>query len=190
VGLGASDAVGIGALPLTEGYVYEIERRFEALPADVDLHNLGISGARIEDIVAQERDPAIAADPDVVTLWTGANDLVGGADPEVFAAALDALLAALVSETRATVYVGDLPDLTQAPLFVLFPDPDVTTARVAAFNDRIATVVAARGCVLVRLSAFPVVDDLFFFDGFHPNNAGHEQLAAAYWAEIAPRLPE
>lgn len=67
-------------------------------------------------------------------------------------------------------------------------DPDVTAGRVADFNDRIEAAVAAAGGVLVRLSEVELTDDMFFVDGFHPNNRGYERLADAFWAEIAARL--
>ncbi len=186
--LGASDAVGIGALPLTKGYVFLLEERLFGLPADVTFQNEGISGAKIGTIVRDELPAALASDPDVVTIWTGANDLVGGADPDAFAAQLATLLSELTTNTAALIFVGDLPDLTQAPIFKATPDKDVTPARVTAFNDRIAATVAAAGCVLVRLSDVTLTDDMFFVDGFHPNNAGYVLLADAYWSEMAPRL--
>ena len=58
---------------------------------------------------------AIADDPDLITVWTGSNDLIAGRDPAVFAAQLGQMLTDLRQRTRATVYVADLPDLTQAP---------------------------------------------------------------------------
>ncbi len=188
VALGASDAVGIGAVPLTKGYVYDLQGDLEALPANTALVNLGINGAEIGQIVAEELPTALAADPDVVTLWTGANDVVGGADPVAFGVALDQCLGALENGTHALVFVGDLPDLTQAPRFVNDPDPDVTPARVQAFNDQIATAVQAHGYVLVHLASAVLTSDLFFVDGFHPNNDGYAQIAAAFWAEMRPRL--
>jgi lysophospholipase L1-like esterase len=188
VGLGASDAVGIGAFPLSNGYVYVLAEDMESVADTVSLTNLGINGARIGEIIADELPDAIDADPDVVSLWTGANDLIGGDDPDDFASALDALLGALDTQTDAQVFVADLPDLTQAPLFQLSPDPDVTEDRIAAFNARIAQAAQAHGFRLVRLSAMAPSNDLFFLDGFHPNNAGHAKIAEAFWTEMAPRI--
>jgi lysophospholipase L1-like esterase len=188
VGIGASDAVGIGALPLSEGYVPQLAEAMRGTGVEVTLLNLGINGAHVDDMVASELTAAVDASPDIVTVWTGANDLIGGDDPDAFAAQLDTLLRTLKTSTTAEVFVGDLPDLTQAPRFRNNPDPDVTLARVAAFNQRIADTVAATGCVLVLLSAIPFDDSMFWIDGFHPSNAGHDELTTAFFAEIAPRL--
>jgi lysophospholipase L1-like esterase len=188
VGLGASDAVGIGAIPFSDGYVYLIAGHLRDLGAEVTLQNLGINGAKIDQIVDEALPAAVAAQPRVVTLWTGANDVIGGRDPTAFGLALDGMLGRLEAETPALVAVGDLPDLTQAPIFRDDPDPDVTVERIAAFNAEIEAAVQAHGAVLVRLSALPLSDSLFFLDGFHPNDAGHQAIAEAYWAELAPRL--
>lgn len=186
--LGASDAVGIGAVPLSKGYVPTLADDMRSAGFTVTLDNLGINGAHVGDIVDQELPQALADDPDVVTLWTGANDVVSGDSPDAFAAQLSVLLGALADGTHARVYVADLPDLTQEPLFRDGSDPDVTKARVDAFNDRIHAAVAAAGFVLVRLSDIPPRDDLVWVDGFHPNNAGHAAIADAFWAKIAPDL--
>jgi lysophospholipase L1-like esterase len=160
----------------------------EAAGFATTLNNLGISGARVGDMIDDELPDALASEPDVVTVWTGANDLIGGDDPDAFALELRALLGQLVAGTDATVYVGNLPDLTQAPLFRDGSDPDVTKARVDAYNARIAQAVADTGCVLVLLSTVELTDDLTWIDGFHPSNEGHALLADVFWTEIAADL--
>jgi hypothetical protein len=68
--LGASDAVGFGASPLTAGYVYLLSQRLNGSRADASLHNFGILGALADQIASQELDQAIAVNPGVITLWT------------------------------------------------------------------------------------------------------------------------
>ena len=50
--LGASDATGVGALPLTEGYVFLIKRELDKRVPGVALVNLGVPGARV-DLIKQ-----------------------------------------------------------------------------------------------------------------------------------------
>jgi lysophospholipase L1-like esterase len=186
--IGASDALGVGAFPPSRGYVFQLADRMGGVAADVRLHNLGVSGVRIDRYLSEMLPQAIALDPTVVTVWAGPNDLIGGTDPTQFGLALDQLVAELRARTRALVFVGDVPDLTRAPLFQFDPDPDVTAPRIAAFNARIRSVAAARGAVLVGLSALPTDGDMFSIDGFHPSNRGHTMIADFFWAEIRPRL--
>ena len=186
--LGASDAVGVGAVPTSNGYVPRLADELRVAGFDVTLRNLGINGARVGDLIDDELPEALTTNPDVVTIWTGANDLIGGDDPGAFALELASLLAQLTAGTEARIYVGDLPDLTQAPLFRDGSDPDVTKARVDAYNQRIHEAVADAGCVLVLLSTVELTDDLTWIDGFHPSNEGHAVLAEIYWSEIASDL--
>ena len=186
--MGASVTFGIGALPTSQGYVFQIADRMSAVGHEVALHNLGIPGARIEDLISNELEATIATNPTIVTVWTGSNDVIGGQSAVAFGSQLDSLLAELSSRTQALVFVGDLADLTQTPRYKNTPDPDVTPARLAAFNAEIQSSAAAHGALLVPVSGFEVTDELFTIDGFHPNNEGHTRLADIFWGEIEPRL--
>jgi lysophospholipase L1-like esterase len=185
--LGASDAVGIGASPLTAGYVYLIADELRA-QRSVDLRNLGEAGAHSDDLVARQLAPAVSAGPDLVTVWTGSNDVIGGDSPAAFEADLDRILGDLAQATQARVFLGDLVDLARVPRFLANPDPDVTTARVNAFNDAIRRAAARHGAHVVPLSAIPFSPSFFSIDGFHPSNAGYRRIADVFLAEILPRL--
>ena len=188
--LGASDATGVGALPLTEGYVYLIARELDRQIPGVFLVNLGVPGARIDLIKEQVRvAKQLGTKADLVTLWTGANDLVNGDDPKQFQERLRALLRMVKEAISRSIVVGNLPDLTQLPRFRTSPSPTVTTARIDAFNRVIAEETRSVGGSLVDLHASPVRDDLVFdVDGFHPNNAGHREIAKQFLQVILPKV--
>lgn len=188
--LGASDATGVGALPLTEGYVYLIARDLDRQIHGVFLVNLGVPGARIDLIKEQVRlAKQLGTKADLVTLWTGANDLVNGDDPKQFQEQLRALLGIVKKDVSRTIVVANLPDLTMLPRFRTSPSPSVTTARIGAFNRAIEEETRAAGGALVDLHASPVRDDLVFdVDGFHPNNAGHREIAKQFLQVILPKV--
>lgn len=179
VAVGASDAVGVGASPLSNGYVFLIADDL-GMDRMVDLRNLGEIGAHSFDLVSRQLGPALAADPGLVTIWTGSNDVIGGDSVGSFTADLDRILGDLAAQTEAQVFIGDLVDLTQVPRFVANPDPDVTPGRIAAFNNAIAAAAGLHGAHVVPLSAIPLTDELFSIDGFHPSNEGHRQIAEAF----------
>lgn len=83
--LGASDATGVGALPLTEGYVFLIKAELETRIPGVALLNLGIPGARIDLIKEQVRVAAqLGTKANLVTLWRGAMTWFLGTTPSRF----------------------------------------------------------------------------------------------------------
>lgn len=188
--LGASDATGIGAVPLTEGYVYLIARELDRQIHGVFLVNLGVPGARIDLIKEQVRvAKQIGTRADLVTLWTGANDLVNGDDPKQFQEQLRALLGIVKADISRTIVVANLPDLTMLPRFRASPSAAVTQARIDAFNRAIAEETRSAGGALVDLHASPVRDDLVFdVDGFHPNNAGHREIARQFLQVVLPKV--
>lgn len=188
VALGASDAVGIGALPLRRGYVFRIADALEADGNDVELSNLGIPGAEI-DAIARIARLAPAARPSLVTLWTGANDVIDGDDPEAFEDALEALLDGLRETTDALIVIGDLPDLTRVPRFLERPSPAVTAERVRAFNAAIVNQAEAFDVPVARLSELDMFDEITSdIDGFHPNNEGHRMIAERFLEVIRAEL--
>lgn len=189
VALGASDATGVGAVPLTEGYVYLIARELDRQLPGVFLINLGVPGARLDLIKEQVRvAKQLGTKADLVTLWTGANDLVNGDDPKQFQERLRALLGMVKENISRSIAVANLPDLTQLPRFRTSPSATVTPARIEAFNRVIAEETRAAGGSLADLQARPVLDDFVFdVDGFHPNNAGHRELARQFLQVVLPK---
>jgi acyl-CoA thioesterase I len=176
---GASDATGVGAVPLTDGYVYLIARELDRQMHGVFLVNLGVPGARI-DLIKEQASVAkeLGAKADAVTLWTGANDLVNGDDPKSFQEQLRGLLRIVMQDLSRTLVVVNLPDLTMLSRFRTSPSPSVTPARIEAFNRAIAEETRSAGAALVDLHASPIRDELVFdVDGFHPTTAGHQEIA-------------
>jgi acyl-CoA thioesterase I len=188
--LGASDATGVGALPLTEGYVFLIKAELDRRIPGVALVNLGVPGARIDLIKEQVRVAAqVRSRGDLATLWAGGNDIVHGDDPARFQEDLRFILKALKDGLAKTIVIANLPDLTKLPRFQRQADPNVTPARVAAFNRAIETEARSAGVPLVDLFAQPVREDLVFdLDGFHPNDAGHREIARLFLNQILPAL--
>jgi len=188
--LGASDATGVGAIPLTEGYVYLIKRELERRLPGVALLNLGIPGARIDLIKEQVRVAAqVGTKANLVTLWTGGNDLVNGDDPRRFQEDLRFILTTLKDKISRVIVVANLPDMTRLPRFRNQPSPNVTIDRIRAFNQAIEQEVRASNARLVNLFGEPVEDRLVFdLDGFHPNNEGHRRIAQLFLATILPAL--
>lgn len=191
--LGASDVVGVGATPLTNGYVYRIEDVVQSESGkDVDLENLGIPAAQIQQIKDIEVEILKrSAQPNLITLSTGANDIIAGDAVTSFEAGLHDVLVELRAISPAGVIaISNLPDLTKLPRFQDNADRDVTEARVRAYNVAIARQAASSNVLLVDLYSVPLQDSYVSdIDGFHPSDAGHQAIANAFLAVLRPYIP-
>lgn len=187
VALGASDAVGVGANnPALESWPALVHA---GLPVNTQFINLGISGATLGDVIRDELPPALDARPNLITLWSGVNDLRAGVTLPTFAAQLDQLLGRLVQSgaNRPTLVVLNLPDLRKLPAFTGV-DPALLDATVRRWNAAIAAAAQRRGALLVDLytrgpdlAAHP---EYISADGFHPSSAGYRRIADLVLATV------
>ncbi|MGR9045961.1 MAG: SGNH/GDSL hydrolase family protein [Gammaproteobacteria bacterium] len=182
VALGASDAVGIGAIPLTKGYVFRIKNALEDEHQAVTLLNLGVPSVRINTV-----EPILdkllhtGTQPDLVTIWLGSNEIINGDDPEDFETRLEKILAQLREHTSAVIVIADIPDLTEIPRFIDHPSKAVTEERIEAFNEVIEKQADEFDAPISRLSELELADELVSdIDGFHPNNNGHRIIAEQF----------
>lgn len=189
--IGASDALGIGASPLRNGYVYRIRDELEQQTrGDVRLLNLGIPGGSTRDL-RQALQLALRREvkPDLVTIWTGANDVINGQAPEDFEKELSAILRELRDKSSAFIVIADIPDLTKSPRFRNQPSPVVTSTRIAAFNRVIEKQANAFNVPIVRLSREEITNELVSeIDGFHPSDRGHRLIAQLFLKIILPKF--
>ncbi|MBI3966669.1 MAG: SGNH/GDSL hydrolase family protein [Chloroflexi bacterium] len=187
VALGASDSVGIGAAnPHEQGWVARLHGR---LPSGTRLVNLGVSGFTLAQAVEQSLPVAVAARPDVVTVWLAVNDLNARVSVEQYERDLDRLLGTLVDAGARRILVGNVPDLTRVPVYRSESvSPEELSKEVARWNAAISRQVARHGAVLVdlhdqwtELTAHP---EYVSVDGFHPSAAGYERLAEVFYRAL------
>ena len=188
--IGGSDAAGVGADPLTDGYVFRIAEELDEQVDEVSLTPLAIPRADTGQLdAAVELLLETGIEPDLVTVWTGANDVIEGEDVDDFEDELEDLFARLRERTDGVIVAANIPDLTELPRFREDPDDDVTRERIEAFNDAIEEQAADYDVLLVDLSDEPVEDELVSDeDGFHPNDKGHQRIAEEFLEVILPAL--
>jgi acyl-CoA thioesterase I len=188
--IGASDAAGVGAEPITRGYVFRIADELDERVDEVFLAPLAIPGASTERLdAALEVLLESGIEPNLVTVWTGANDVIRGEDADDFEDALGDMFDRLRDRTDGVIAAANIPDLTELPRFREDPDEDVTRERIEEFNDVIAEQAEDHDVLLVDLHSEPVEDDLVSDeDGFHPNDEGHQRIADEFLEVILPAL--
>lgn len=114
--------------------------------------------------------------PDLVTLFSGTNDVVAlRFDAELVARDVEHMQRTLIGG-GAIVLGFTLPDLSP-----VLPLARPIAARVRALNDTLRSAAAASGAMLVDFARHPVGSDprLWSPDRIHANSAGHARIAAA-----------
>ncbi len=185
VAIGASDTVGVGAsAPEQESWPAVLHRR---LPSGSRLVNLGVSGSLIRQALDQQLPVALDSDPDLVTVWLAVNDYAARVALSRYASELDTLLGSLRAHTRATILVGNVPDLSVLPVAARFDLRDVDR-----WNAAIAEISRRHDATLVDLRATwrAVADhpEYISSDGFHPSSTGYRRLADVFYASAAGPL--
>jgi len=210
VAVGASETVGRGAdKPETQAWPRVLADKLRVGGRQVTFTSFGFDGATVPDALASSVPKAEAAQPNLVTVWLNANDIIADFAIPNRTNAYEPQLGELVHRLRrggaTTVLVANTPALDQLPAYSdclnpagtrcllpaavrgLVPQPPGVVAKVDAYNAAIARVVAREGAVLVDLHAASLkartdgtVASLISSDGFHPSTAGHAAVAAAF----------
>ena len=185
--LGASDSVGVGAAnPTQEGWVPQLHRR---LPPGTRLVNLGVSGFKLSEALAQQLPVALDTQPDLVTVWLAVNDFNARVNLDQYERDLDRLLTALAAQRPQRILMGNVPALERVPVYGgTGVGPDRIEGEVARWNAVIARQAQQHGVTLVdlhsqwtELEAHP---EYISADGFHPSAAGYRAIADLYYQAL------
>jgi acyl-CoA thioesterase-1 len=185
--LGDSTGVGVGA---TEGggYVARLFERIKRERKDSRLINLCVSGATTEDVLREQVRAALATRPTLVTLGIGINDIGHGMSVAQFERNYEEIIKKLKTETKATIVVTNVPDISFAPVVPLYAR-DSTRRNIQLFNEKIHAIAERHDLFLVDVYAethrvIPTHPEFFSEDGFHPSTEGYEYWAETMWPTV------
>lgn len=180
VALGDSFTEGVGdndpSFPnAVRGWADRTAEQLASQQPDLTYANLAIRGRLLPQVLEEQLAPALDMQPDLVTLFAGANDLMRPkVDIDTLAESYDEAVAALTA-TGATVLLFTGFDGVDDPLFRHL------RGRTAIYNEHVRLIAARYGALLVDMWAMHVLRDrrLFAPDRIHLNAAGHTVIAAA-----------
>src|SRR5581483_1831192 len=124
--------------------------------------------------------------PAIVTVWNVVNDLNARVFLSRYEDDLTRLISALVRDTDARIYVGNVPDLTQVPLYQQ-RDPQELTAEIQRWNAAVARAAAHFPDRVYPVDLYAHSAELALHkeyvagDNFHPSVEGHRRLAEVFW---------
>lgn len=170
---GIDDPDGKGGF---RGWANRLSARIASAQGSLLYANLGVRGRTTRQIREAQLAPALAMRPDLVTLFSGTNDVIRRQfDVEAVGADIEAMHRALIGQ-GATLLTFTLPDLT-----AVMPVARWVAPRVLALNAALRSICGATGGILVDFARFPVASDsrLWSEDRLHANSEGHARIAAA-----------
>ena len=147
---------------------------------DVEYANLAIRGRLLGQVLAEQLPVALAAEPDLVSLVAGGNDLMRpGADPDELAAQLEAAVVRLRA-AGADVLLATGVDTRNTPVLRRM------RGRFAVFNASIWSIAARQGAAVLDQWGATWVQDFRLWDSdrIHLTDEGHRRTALAAAAAL------
>ncbi|MGN0064176.1 MAG: SGNH/GDSL hydrolase family protein [Nocardioides sp.] len=140
---------------------------------DFTYANLAIRGRKLGPIIAEQLEPAIALQPDLITIHAGGNDVLRPkVDIDDLARQYDAAIARLV-DTGAKVVMFTIFDPGSTGIYA------AVRGRMALFNEWVREIAEARDVTLVDMWRMRHVDLAVVMDSdrMHMNSLGHTMMA-------------
>ena len=192
VALGDSTGSGVGARE--GGYVLRLFKRIEERRAGSKLNNLCVSGASTEDVLRGQLARGVAANPDLVTVGIGINDIGHGFTLDQFSKNYEQILTTLKQKTRARIVVTNLPDISSAPR-IPGAMRNQYQQQIAQFSRRLEEIASRHGVSVFDIYTITTEElashpEYFSSDGFHPSDAGYEMWAQQMWPTVARVIGE
>jgi lysophospholipase L1-like esterase len=192
VALGDSTGAGVGARE--GGYVARLFKRIEERRPGSTLSNLCVSGATTADLVRGQLERGVAANPDLVTVGIGINDIGHGLTLEEFSKNYEEILSTLKEKTKARIVVTNIPDISSAPRI-----PGVMRSQyqqqIIEFCRRLEEIAKRHEVTVfdiysITKDELPSHPENFSSDGFHPSDQGYEMWATTMWPTVARTVGE
>lgn len=185
VALGDSFTEGVGDPDPTRpnGLRGWADRVAEVLAGETDdfgYANLAIRGRKLGAIVDEQVEPAIALEPDLITIHGGGNDVLRPrVDIDALAVTYDATVARLVA-TGARVVMFTVYDPGSGGIY------GPVRGRMAIFNEWVREIADRHGVTLVDMWRMRDVEiaGAMDTDRMHLNSLGHTYIARAVLEEL------
>jgi lysophospholipase L1-like esterase len=197
VALGDSFTEGIGdpepASPGGHrGWADRVAEVLGATSPDFAYANLAVRGRLLARILDEQVEPAIALQPDLITIAAGGNDVIRpGSDPDALAARFDPALARLAS-TGATLVLFTGVDVAFSPVFRRI------RGKTAIYNENLRVLAAKHGALVADQWGLKAIQDvgMWSVDRLHLNPYGHHEVARMVLDvlgvenDLEPRMPQ
>lgn len=182
VALGDSLTYGAGADNASQSWPSIIAGKLTGNQTSVELVNLAVPGALSHEVIESQLAEAVKAQPDLVTLLIGVNDLHNFIPLETYKNNLTIILTELKNKTKAEIFIINLPYLGTDSL-LLPPYNFYFGRKTGDYNKALSEVAKNFNLIPVDIHAtkqeFLADKSLYAMDDFHPSAKGY-----GIWADI------
>lgn len=180
--LGDSLGVGVGASSAENTFAYRLFEKVKTKYPNATLHNFALSGSTAQGVVANQLPQVSPVNPKLIVIVVGTNDILLGISDEEFGSTYGQLLQQ-AAKTQADIIVLTIPKFVATDIFPesQYDEADKRAQRLnQIIQSRANTTPRTRVFDFYKFSEQELVEksDLLANDGFHPNDAGHERIAA------------
>lgn len=135
--------------------------------------NLAVRGKLLDQIAADQIDPALELQPDLVSICAGGNDILRRADPDEVAVRLDTAVERLAA-TGATILLFNATDVKETPVLGRI------RGKVAIYNENVRTIAARHDALVPDMWSLKVLarPEMWAEDRLHFSPTGHHTIAA------------
>lgn len=189
VALGDSLTAGVGANSYDETYPHLLAHYFAGNDFSVNMKVRAVPGAKTGDLLNGLLPAAINDNPDIVTLLIGVNDIHGQISVEDFEVNYDKILSRLTQETRAKIYIINVPYIG-ADNLLLPPYNYLFDRRTKQYNEVVYRLAVKYNLKYIDL--YTQTEELFKKNGshyaadfFHPSTQGYKIWADLIYADTS-----
>ena len=190
--LGDSTSAGVGAGSPERSFPVVLAERLAGPGRRVTLRGLGVSGARVQDVLRDQVPQAAGLEPDLILVAIGANDVTHLTPLSDIESGIGAIVEEL-RRTGAPVVVAGAPDMRAAAFY----EPLRTLAgwRGRVVTRAIERAARSRGATVVPLAlrTGPFFDGnpaAYSADEFHPGPKGYARWADAIYPALEEALED
>ena len=140
VALGDSLTAGVGSYNTKDTFVHKFAENLAQNNNEVQVVNLGISGAKTNELINLELAKAVSENPDIITLLIGINDIHNKSMVSKFKEKYLFILNELLTKTNSKIFVMTIPYLG-SKYIVLPPFNYLLDFRTKQFNEAIESAV-------------------------------------------------
>jgi len=159
VAVGAQIGLGLDSAGSVERNWADLLR--DKMPEGTRLVLLGRRGITLAELNKVELPKAVAARPDIVTLWSVVSDAIKGVELAAYIKELHQALTTLLRGTEAEVMLLNLPDISLLAQEVSAEQRSLIRGGVVQWNRAIAEAASRYGKRARLVDLFPLSDRLF-----------------------------